>query len=289
MSYQIFTDATADMNSEMQFGLPNIEVIPMEVVVGGTVYTYGPGGNLTPKRFYQMLREGAYANTTQIKPDTYREAFEPYLKEGIDVFYMGFSSGLSGTMNSAQVCARELEEEYPERKIVCLDTLCASVGEGFLVCEAAKRQATGMELDELVIWAATSCLDVCHWFAVDTFEHLRHGGRVSNAAAVAGSILNIKPLLHVDEEGKLKVVEKPRGTKRAMEAKLERMRQGWMPEKGELVVVGHADCIEKAESLCVHIEEEFPNAEIQIVDIGPVIGAHTGPGMLAVIYWGNNR
>lgn len=152
MGYQIFTDATADMNEEMLFGLPHVEIIPMEVLVGGAIYTYGPSGNLTVEQFYKMQREGAFASTSQISPETYRTYFEPFLKEGQDVLYLGFTSGLSGTINSANICARELEEEYPNRKIICVDTYCASAGEGFLVREALKKQSEGMEIEELSMW-----------------------------------------------------------------------------------------------------------------------------------------
>ena len=289
MGYQIFTDATADFNEEMLWGLPNLEVIPMEVLVAGGVYTYGPKGNLTVRQFYNMQKEGAFATTSQISPEKYRDCFEPYLKAGQDVLYLGFSSGMSGTMNSAFICKQELEEEYPERKIICIDTLCGSVGLGLLVVEALRRQSQEMDIEELAMWASVNCLDVCHWFTVDTFEHLKHGGRVSNVAAVAGNVLNIKPILHVDEEGKLKVAEKPRGHKAALKSILSKMQAGWKPETGNLVIIGHGDCPERAKECKEKILEQYPYADVHIADIGPVIGAHTGPGMMAVIYWGNNR
>lgn len=289
MGYQLFTDATADMCDAMLAGLPHIEIIPMEVLVGDIDYLYGPRGNLSVDEFYAMQREGKFASTSQISPDTYRSAFEPYLQKGQDILYLAFSSGMSGTINSARLCARELMEDYPNRKICCVDTLCASVGEGFLVREVARKQAEGLELDKLVEWIEEQRLKVCHWFTVDTFQHLLHGGRVSAVSAAAGTVLNIKPLLHVDEEGKLKVMEKPRGHKYALRAKLEHMEQGWNQELGKLVVVGHADCPEVGKELCEQVREQFPEAEIIMADIGPVIGAHTGPGMSAVIYWGNNR
>ena len=289
MGYQIFTDATADLNEEMLWGLPNLEIIPMEVLVGGGAYIYGPKGNLTVNQFYRMQRDGAFASTSQISPETYRICFEPYLEAGQDVIYFGFSSGMSGTMNSAFICRQELEDEYPERKIICLDSLSGSVGLALLVVEALKRQAEGMDIEELAMWASANCLDVCHWFTVDNFEHLKHGGRVSNVAAVAGSVLNIKPLLHIDDEGKLKVVEKPRGHKAALKATLNKMETGWNPDLGNLVMIGHGDCLERAKECKNKILEQYPYAEVRIADIGPIIGAHTGPGMLAVIYWGNNR
>lgn len=289
MNYQIFADATSDLSNEMLSALPHIEILPMDIEIDGAIYTYGPSGNLTVKEFYEMQRAGKFAKTSQVTPETFKTAFEPYLKDGKDILYLGFSSGMSGTMNSANLCARELEETYPERKIICIDTLCGSVGEAFLIYEAAKRQADGMSLDELTDWILDSRLKVCHWFTVDTFQHLLHGGRVSAVAAMAGTVLNIKPLLRIDEEGKLQVVEKPRGNKQALKIKLQHMEQGWTPECSKLVVIGHGDTPENAEKLKEAVSTQFPDAKIYVSDIGPVIGAHTGPGMVALIYWGDNR
>ena len=288
-AYQIFTDATADLCESMLKNLPSVEIIPMQVEIGGQEYTYGPGGNLTTELFYHLQREGNFAVTSQINPSVYFQYFEPFLRDGTDILYLCFSSGLSGTFQSAQVAAEELRQKFPERTIFCLDTLCASVGEGFLVREAAIRQAEGFSITELAEWVIVHRLQVCHWFTVDTFDHLRHGGRVSSAAAVVGTALQIKPLLHVDENGCLQVKEKPRGRRKAMETQLSRMAQGWMPETGKLVVIGHGDAPEAATQLQEKIRELFPDAEIYMSDIGPIIGAHTGPGMLAVIYWGSNR
>lgn len=289
MGYQIFTDATADVSKEIMEGLPPVVFVPMEVELGGASYTYGPGGNLTVAQFYAAQRGGLFASTSQINPAVYREAFEPCLREGRDILYLCFSSGLSGTIQNAMLCIRELEEEYPDRRIVLVDTLCASAGEGFLVREAAAQQARGMALEELAQWVTDHRLQVCHWFTVDTFDHLRHGGRVSAVAAAAGTLLQIKPLLHVDEEGKLQVAEKPRGRRRATESQLARMEQGWDRSMGSMVLVGHGDCPEECAQLQAEVERRFPEAKTYPVDIGPIIGAHTGPGMLAVIFWGTAR
>lgn len=289
VSYQIFTDATADFSPEMMAQLPSVEVIPMEVKIGGRVYQYGPHGDISVQEFYQLQKAGNFASTSQINPSTYFEAFEPCLRQGKDLLYLCFSSGMSGTFQSAQLCIEELREKYPARTILCIDTLCASLGEGFLVREAARKQAEGLSLLQLYDWVTEHRLQVCHWFTVDIFDHLRHGGRVSSAAAVVGTALQIKPLLHVDQAGKLAVVEKPRGRKRAICAQLARMEQGWNPEISNLVAIGHGDCPDGAQQLKEAVLARFPNAEVVIADIGPVIGAHTGPGMLAVIYWGNTR
>ena len=287
--YQIFTDATADCNDDMLIGLPSVEIIPMEVEIGGHTYTYGPNGDISVQTFYQMQRAGNFATTSQINPETYFQYFEPCLRAGKDILYLCFSSGMSGTIQSAKICSEELKAEYPDRTILCIDTLCASVGEGFLVREAARKQAEGLSLEALALWVTAHRLQVCHWFTVDVFDHLRHGGRVSSATAVVGTVLQIKPLLHVDDQGKLAVVEKPRGRKRAISTQIARMEQGWTPEVGTLVAIGHGDCPDGAQQLKETILSRFPDAEIVTVDIGPIIGAHTGPGMLAVIYWGSNR
>lgn len=287
--YRIFTDATADLSLSMMDGLPHVEIIPMEVEIGGMCYTYGPNGNLSVRQFYQMQREGNFANTSQINPVVYRRAFKSALRNGLDVLYLCFSSGMSGTINNARMMIDELRDEYPQRKILCIDSLCASVGEGFLVREAARMQANGFTMEELAEWIDLHRLQVCHWFTVDVFDHLKHGGRVSASSAAVGTVLQIKPMLHVDHEGKLAVMAKPRGRKRAMQMQIKQLEQGWLPELGNLVVIGHGDCVDRASELRENVLSQFPNADVKIADIGPIIGAHTGPGMLALIYWGSNR
>ena len=289
MTYQIITDATADLSEELLTGLPEVKIIPMHVQVNGKEYLFGPGGNITNEEFYAYLRAGQFATTSQINPQTYFQYFTKALAEGMDVLYLCFSSSMSGCFQAAGICIEELKEQYPERKIICIDTLCASVGEGFLVLEAAKRQAEGMEIDELASWGMENRMNVFHWFTVDVFDHLKYGGRVGAASAAIGTMLGIKPMLHVDNDGKLAVMEKPRGQKKAMEALLKRMDAGWMTGFGQRVIIGHGDDLDKAKLLQAEVANKFPNAEIQLAYIGPVIGAHTGPGMLAVIYWGNNH
>lgn len=287
--YCIFTDSTADFCPSLLQGLPRVEIIPMTVTVDDEQYLYGPDGNLTTDRFYAMQRDGKFASTSQINPETYRKAFEPALQSGYDVLYLGFSSGMSGCFCNARLCMEELKQEYPERKLYCMDGLCASVGESFFVREAARKQYEGMDIVHLAEWIDTQKLNVCHWFTVDTFDHLKHGGRVSATAAAVGGMLNIKPMLHVDESGKLVVAKKPRGRRQAIRELVTRMQTGWQPEVSPLVVIGHDDDLNTALMLKEAVENKFPNADIHIAEIGPIIGAHTGPGMLALVYWGNNR
>lgn len=289
MSYQLFTDATADLTAGMLAGLPEVHIIPMQITLDNRAFTYGPGGDITVEQFYAAQRAGKFASTSQINPSVYLQAFEKCLREGNDVLYLCFSSGMSGTYQTARLCAEELEETYPARRVLCLDTRCASVGEGFLVREAARKQAEGLSLTQLAAWVEAHKFAVCHWFTVDTFDHLKHGGRVSATAAVVGTLMQIKPLLHVTGAGTLEMVEKPRGTKRAMGAQLAHMQKGWTPAAGKLVIVGHGDCSVRAEQLAIRVQEKFSGAQVHIAPIGPVIGAHTGPGMLALIFWGTER
>ncbi|MBQ7885849.1 MAG: DegV family protein [Clostridia bacterium] len=287
--YQIFTDAASDLGFSMMEGLPSVTVVPMGVSIGDETHEFGPNGDLSVSRFYAMQRAGRFASTSQPNPEDFKKAFAQALANGYDVLYLGLSSGISGTVNSARLAADEVRDQYPLRRIVCIDTLCASVGQGLLVREAARRQAGGMRFDELVSWVQENKLKVCHWFTVDTFEHLKHGGRVGAVSAAVGGMLNIKPLLHVTEEGTLAVAKKPRGPKQAMRAQLEQMHNGWTPDLGRLVVIGHADNPLGAITLRDLVSKKFPDAEIHVADIGAVIGAHVGPGMLALIYWGNTR
>ena len=287
--YQIVTDATADISAEAMEGLPPVRVIPMELELGDREYAYGPGGTITAEEFYRLQRSGQFAQTSAISPAVYTEVFSSCLREGKDVLYLCFSSGLSSTIQSAQISIKELESQFPERKIICLDTLCASIGEGFLVREAARKQAEGLSMAELADWVLDHRLAVCHWFTVDSFTHLRHGGRVGTAAAALGTALQIKPLLRVDEDGALQVAGKPRGRKRAVAALLEQMEQGWTPEEGRFVLVGHGSSPDAAEEVREQVSKRFPAAEISIADIGPVIGSHTGPGMFALVFWGTTR
>ena len=289
MTYQIITDATADLNAELLAGLPEVRIIPMNVQVNGREYLFGPGGNIDCDEFYAFLRNGQFASTSQINPATYREYFEPILQEGRDMLYLCFSSGLSRTVESARMAIAELQEAYPERTILCLDTLCAAVGEGLFVMEAARKQRQGMDIRSLYAWLEEHRLNLCHWVTVDTFDHLKHGGRVSATSAAMGTLLGIKPLIHVDENGKLVAVGKPRGKKKALEALVSNMEKGWLPEISRKVIIGHGDSLEVAQELRELVAARFPEAEIFIAPIGPVIGAHAGPGVMTVFFWGDNH
>lgn len=283
--YQIFTDATSDLQEDLE----SVKVIPMNVEIGDKEYVYGPQGNISCKEFYGLQKEGYYASTSQINVLEYEKYFEEALKEGKDVLYISFSSGMSGTYQTACLCKNELQESYPDQRIICIDSLCAAVGEGLLVEEVDKKKREGLSMDELVDWIEGNKMNLCHWFTVDNFDHLKHGGRVSAVAATLGNTLNIKPLLRVDEEGKLRVVKKIRGRHKAMAAQVECIAKTWSPEISKSVVIGHGDDLKAAEELKEYVENKLPDAEIYISDIGPIIGAHTGPGVMVLAFWGTSR
>ena len=283
--YQIFTDATSDLNEDLE----TVKIIPMNVEIGDKEYVYGPQGNISCSEFYGLQKQGKYASTSQINVLEYEKYFEEALKEGKDVLYISFSSGMSGTYQTACLCKKELEESYPDNRIICIDSLCAAVGEGLLIKEVDKKKREGMSMDELVDWVENNKMNLCHWFTVDNFDHLKHGGRVSAVAATLGKTLNIKPLLRVDEEGKLRVVKKIRGRHKAMAAQVECIVKTWSPEISKSVVIGHGDDLKAAEELKEYVENKLPDAEIYISDIGPIIGAHTGPGVMVLAFWGTGR
>ena len=283
--YQIFTDATSDLNEDLE----TVKIIPMNVEIGDKEYVYGPKGNISCSEFYGLQKQGKYASTSQINVLEYEKYFEEALKEGKDVLYISFSSGMSGTYQTACLCKNELEESYPDNRIICIDSLCAAVGEGLLIKEVDKKKREGMSMDELVDWVENNKMNLCHWFTVDNFDHLKHGGRVSAVAATLGNTLNIKPLLRVDEEGKLRVVKKIRGRHKAMAAQVECIVKTWSPEISKSVVIGHGDDLKAAEELKEYVENKLPDAEIYISDIGPIIGAHTGPGVMVLAFWGTGR
>lgn len=289
MAYQIFTDAAADLTAEMLEGLPPVTIIPMEFTIGGQTHACGLADEPNIIAFYNLQRNGSMATTSQINPTVYLEAFEACLSIGQDVLYLCFSSGLSATFDVATLCANTLQKKYPSRKIRCIDTLCASVGQGFLVLEAARKQAEGMDFDTLCDWIRQHQTRVCHCFTIDTFTHLRHGGRISAAAASIGSTLNLKPLLRVDTKGRLEVTARPRGHKQAMKLQLRQLTNNLAMPEHPLIVIGHGDCMDRAQALSLQVRQCYPDADIFIAPIGPIIGAHTGPGMLALIYWGYKR
>lgn len=284
--YIITVNSTVDLPKEW-LEERNIPVIPLKYTIDGETYTDMEG--LTAKEFFAKLREGKMATTSQINPEEARAYFEPFLKEGKDVLHLGFSSGLSGTLNSMKIAAEELKEDYPDAKIYVIDTLCACLGEGLLLYYTLKQKAAGKSIDETAEWVEENKLHICHNVTVDDLYHLHRGGRVSKTAAVLGTMVQIKPIIHMDNNGCLQVIGKERGRKKALN-KIVNMAseqiQGW---KNDMAMITHGDCIEDAEYVAKQVREKLGIQEVLINNIGTVIGSHTGPGVVALFVMGNAR
>jgi DegV family protein with EDD domain len=227
--------------------------------------------------------------TSQVNPEQARDLFEPILKEGTDILHIAFTSGLSGTYNSCRIAAEELSEEYPDRKIVVVDSLCAASGGGMLLYKAIELKEQGKSFDEIVTWVEENKLHVCHDVTVDDLFHLHRGGRVSKASAVVGTIIKIKPIIHVNDEGKLIVIGKERGRKKALQTLVERMEEKSQGFENDIVMITHGDALEDAEYVKGLIQDKFGITNIMINPLGTVIGSHTGPGVIALFYMGNRN
>lgn len=284
--YIITVNSTVDLPKEWLIER-NVPVIPLKYTIDGETYTDMAG--LSSKEFFAKLREGKMATTSQINPEEAREYLEPYLKEGKDVLHLAFSSGLSGTCNSMRIAAEELKEEYPDAKVYIIDTLCACLGEGLLLYYALKQQASGKTIDETAKWVEENKLHICHNVTVDDLNHLHRGGRVSKTAAVLGTMVQIKPIIHMNQEGCLQVIGKERGRKKALNKIVDmaaKQIQGW---ENDLAMITHGDCVEDAEYVAKLVREKLGIEEVLINNIGTVIGSHTGPGVVAVFVMGNER
>ncbi|CUH92318.1 DegV family protein [Herbinix luporum] len=284
--YVIVSDATLDLPYSIikEYG---IKVIPMGIVIDDVAYNYHPDEiELTIDDFYKRLKEGANSHTTQITPILFMEYFKKLLNEGLDIIYIGFSSGLSGTYSAAKLIEKELTEEYPESKIYCIDSKCASIGEGLLVYHAALQKKKGLTIDELKTWVEENKYNSRHWFTVSDLFYLKRGGRVTSFEAVVGTALRIRPVLSTDEDGKLTVVSKIRGTKAEMEFLISKMMKEGIELSEQTIIIGHGDNLNQAKELESQIRSKNIVKDVIISQIGPIIGTHTGPGMLALVYMG---
>lgn len=285
--YCIVTDATIDLPGEIVDQL-GIEVIPMSLLLGDKEYHHYPDEReLSLETFYKGLKEGMPASTSQISPAVYEDIFENILKQDRDVIYICLSSGLSGTYNTSRMVASELLERYPDSRVECVDSLCASIGEGLLVRLAAEQKAQGVDLDGLLAYIEETKYKVCHWFMVDDLEQLRRGGRISAFESVLGSALHIVPILSLDSEGKLYVVTKARGVRKALAYIKARCAVDAYDGELQSVILAHGNCPDRAELLRDEIVGEHMVKDAVISWIGPVIGSHTGTGMCALTFIGD--
>ena len=287
--YVLITDSSADLSQEMVQEL-GVTVLPLSFTIQGKTYrNYPDNREMDLPLFYDMLRAGELATTSAVNVAEYTQAVEPILQEGKDVLILAFSSGLSSTYQASVLAAGELREKYPDRKIYTVDTLCASLGQGLLVYLAAQEQRKGKSIEEVRDWAEETKLHLCHQFTVDDLHFLKRGGRISATTAVVGSMLLIKPVLHVDNEGHLINIGKARGRQASLKALVDKMEKTVTEEGRKTVFISHGDCRKDAVTVADMVRERFGTQDIRINFVGPVIGAHSGPGTLALFYLGTER
>ena len=284
--FVIITDSSCDLPTDKiaEYGI-KVASLELNIEGVGTVLNH----EINPKEAYAYLREKKGIKTAAANMDKFCELFESELAIGNDVLYLGFSSGLSATFMAGKNAAIDLSEKYPERKIIAIDTLCASLGQGLLVTLACRKKEEGATIDEVAQFVEETKLHLCHWFTVDDLFFLKRGGRISAATAIVGTMLAFKPVLHVDNEGHLINITKVRGRRAAIGALLEKMKESAINPESQTVYICHGDCYDDAKLLADMITEEFGITDILIDFTGPVIGAHSGPGTLALFYIGTER
>ncbi len=285
--FVIFTDSACDLKPSLLNEL-KVEYIDLNFRFENEDVEY-KNNDMDIKTFYNRMKNGETAKTAAINPEGFVTAFEQVLSQGKDILYLGFSSGLSTTYNSSRIAAEELTEKYPENKIICIDTLAASAGQGMLVYFAAKKRDSGAKLDEVCEYIESIKLNLCHWFTVDDLVYLKRGGRVSPTVAFVGGVLGIKPVLHVDNEGKLISMSKVRGRKASLLALANKYGEMALENEDKIAFISHADSDADAEFLKNELADKY-GVEVKIItDVGTVIGAHSGPGTMALFFLGRER
>lgn len=286
--FEIITDSACDLPDEY-YKTNNIDCVPLGFTMNGIVYGGEDGESMPVKEFYAKLRDGAMPNTFQITPEQAKLHIEKFALSGKDVLVVAFSSGLSGTANNFALAAKELSEQYPDRKIYVVDSLCASMGQGLFVDYIVKKADTGATIEETVKYAEDLRPHICHYFTVDNLFHLKRGGRVSGATAVIGTMLKIKPVLHVDHEGHLIPIAKAMGRKKSISALVEHMKELEALSEGDPIFISHGDCADDVEYLISLIKAQFGERKIVVNEIGSVIGTHSGAGTVALFFRGKHR
>lgn len=287
MSIFIFSDTTADYPADAP--CKDVEILPMAVRIGNDEYD-NINSFITAKEFYTRMRGGEMGNTSMVQPFLAQERFEEKLKAGYDVFYLAFSSALSGTYAGCARVAKELAEKYPERKIIAVDSLNASMGEGLLLWYTVKKRDEGASFEELCEYVKYLVEKGVALFTVDDLTHLARLGRCSKASAMIGTLMNIKPVLHVDEQGRLMPYAKVMSRKKALKALVDGMEERMLPaSEQKKVYIGHGDCLDDANLVKKMIQDRFGIEDVEVGDIGPVIGTHTNAGVVALFFLGNSK
>jgi DegV family protein with EDD domain len=288
-NYVIITDSTTDLPQKLAQQW-NVEIIPYIFNLDGKeYYNYLDWREMSVKGFYDALREGKKGSTTLVNRTRYAEIWEPHLKKGKDILYMCLSSALSKSYEQSELAAAELRETYPKRKIISIDTKSASMGMGLLTYYAAKARDEGKTIDELAAYIHGLIPILHHWVMADDLQHLRRGGRISGAKAFVGTMLNVKPIIHMTQDGKLTPLTKARGRNKALELMAEQMTEHKANPANQPVFISHSDAPELAEQLKNLIIAKYGDRQFEINEIGPVVGAHTGPGTIALFFLGNER
>ena len=287
-NFKIVTDSTADLPQEF-IKQHDLGCMKLTCVIDDVVY--GREVELAPKDLFDRMRNGKMPTTSQINPDEAKAWFEEYYQTHKNILYLAFSSALSGTCESGQIAAKQMMEDHPDCKIIVIDTLCASLGEGLIVYKAIKMRSEGRSMEEVAEWVRANMLNMVHAVTVDDLHHLHRGGRVSKTSAVIGSLVQIKPMIHVDDSGRLVVMNKVRGRKKSLVALVDFMAEkveGYHTDN-DIVFIAHGDCLEDAEFVRDQVKERFGINEFMIDFIGPIIGTHTGPGVIALFFMGTSR
>jgi len=285
----IATDSCSDLPNSLIQEM-GVRVIPLSVEMEGKSYFHHPDEReLSIATFYQNLRDKKVAKTSLINVGEFLVFFENLIKEKVDVLYIGFSSALSGTFQSSLIASGELKEVHPEAKIIPVDSLCASMGQGLLVWNAWKLAKAGKTIEEVAEWVEKNKQSICHLFTVDDLGTLKRGGRLSETQAFLGTLLKVKPILHVSNEGKLVALKKARGRSSSLEAMVDLMDGRITNPNTQTVFISHGDCLDEAQKVGMMIQERFKVADVLYNTIGPIIGAHSGPGTIAVFFFGNER
>jgi len=287
--YIIITDSSCDLPDHLVKEL-ELEVLPLSFIMDGKTYRNWPDNReMSPKEFYGKQREGLMATTNAVNVEEAAQAIEAVLQQGKDALALAFSSGLSSTCNAFQIAAQELAGKYPERKVMVVDTLSASLGQGMFVYQAAKMRQAGKTMEEVRDWAEEYRFRQCHWFTVDDLFFLKKGGRVSAATAVVGTMLQIKPVMHMDDEGHLIKVDTARGRKKSLLALVDKVGELGVDPASQTMFLSNSDCLEDAQFVADEVKKRYGVKEVIINSIGPVIGAHTGPGCVALFFTGKHR
>ena len=286
MNYRIITDSCCDFPKDM-IPTMDIDLVNLSLLFRGHELTDPSDEEI--QQMYAALRAGEAASTSAVNPEGWKNAIEPVVAAGKDALVMAFSSGLSTTYQSAIIAAEELMEKYPQRTIKVVDTLSASLGQGLYVWYACQKRDEGMSLEELYQWCEEHKSNIAHWFTVDDLMFLKRGGRISAATALVGTMLNIKPILHVDDNGKLVSVAKARGRKSALDALAKKLAEDGLPGENETVFISHGDCLQDAQYVANLCKEKYGVKNVVIGYVGAVIGSHAGPGTVAFFFLGKNR